>query len=147
MKGVSRNYTCIEENHDLVSDHTCIVLTISDTVITKQQPPTLTNRLTDWNGFRKQLEQKIMLQVSLKTAEQLDKEAEQFVTDLQQAAWNNTPMLKSKIPGLNYLREIREMVTDKRKARRRWQQTRSPEDKRLLNKLCKQLKQAIHEKK
>ena len=54
-------------------------------------------------------------------------------------------MLKPKLPGLNYFKEIREMVTEKRKTRRRWQQTRSPEDKRLLNKLYGQLKQVIHE--
>ena len=44
----------------------------------------------------------------------------------------------------NYLKEIREIVPEKRKARR-WQQTRSSEDKRLLNKLCVELKQVIRE--
>lgn len=53
------------------------------------------------------------------------------------------PVLKPKISGLNYLRKMREMVTEKTKERTRLQQTRSPEDKRLLNKLCGQLKQVI----
>jgi hypothetical protein len=86
-------------------------------VITKQQPTTLTNRLTDWQGFR-ELDQKIKLQVPLKTTEQLDNETEQFLIDLQQAAWNKTPVLKMKTPGLNYVREVREMVAEKRKARK-----------------------------
>jgi hypothetical protein len=48
-----------------------------------------------------------------------------------------------KTPGLNHLREVREMVVEKRKARKRWRQTRCPEDKKLLNTLCEQLKQEI----
>lgn len=132
-------------NFDLVSDHTSIVLTLSGTIIKKPQSLALNNRLTDREGFRKELEEKIKLNVPLKTKEQIDVEAEQFVVDLQQGAWNNKPKLNSKTPGLNYLREVREMVAVKRKARKKWQQTRSPENKRLLNKLCEQHKQTNRE--
>lgn len=43
------------------------------------------------------------------------------------------------------LKEIKKMVSEKRKARKRWKQTRSPGDKRLVNKLSGQLKRAIRE--
>jgi hypothetical protein len=36
LKGTSASYISIEENHNLASDHTCIVLTLSESVITKQ---------------------------------------------------------------------------------------------------------------
>ena len=46
------------------------------------------------------LKKNIKLHVSLKTTEQLDKETDQFVVDLQRATWNNTHMLKQKYRGL-----------------------------------------------
>lgn len=45
----------------------------------------------------------------------------QFVIDVQQAAWNNTPMLKLKAPNINIVKEIRKIVMEKRKARRKLQ--------------------------
>lgn len=143
LRNIVSSYASIEECFDLASDHSAIVLSLSEHVITKQQPPYLTNGKTDWDGFRAELEQKMVLKVPLKTKEQLDYEVEKLVVDLQQSAWNNTPKLKPKTSGLNYIKEIRDLVHEKRKARKKWQQTRSPDDKRLLNKLCEQLKNKI----
>lgn len=46
----------------------------------------LTNKLIDWDEFRKYIEEKINFQVTLKTAQQFDNEAEQLITDLKQTA-------------------------------------------------------------
>lgn len=143
LRGIASIYVSIEENIDLASDHIAIVLSLSESVITRKQPPHLTNKCTDWDGFRAELDQRINLSVPLKTNKQLDSEVEKLVIDLQQSAWNNTPTLKPKIPGLNYIKEVRDLVQEKRAARRRWQQSRSPDDKKWLNKLCKQLKEEI----
>lgn len=48
-------------------------------------------------------------------------------------------------PGLNYSLEIRQLVNEKRRARKRWQLNRAPQDKALLNCLCNQLKEQIAE--
>jgi hypothetical protein len=45
--------------------------------------------------------------------------------------------------GNNYLLEIRELVRDKRRARRKWQTTRNAADKTKLNNLTQQLKREI----
>jgi hypothetical protein len=37
---------------------------------------------------------------------------------IQKAAWKNTPVLKRKTMGNNYLKEIRELVAEKRRARK-----------------------------
>lgn len=143
LRGIASKYVTIEENIDLASDHTAIVLSLSESVISRTHPPKLANKLTDWEEFRKELEQRINLSVPLKANDQLDHEVEKLVTDLQQSVWNNTPILKPKTPGLNYVKEVRSMVQEKRKARKKWQQSRSPEDKRVLNKLTQQLKEEI----
>ena len=42
---------------------------------------------------------------------------------------------------------IKQKITEKRKLRKRWQNTRSPQDKAALNKAVKELKQLLYEEK
>ena len=68
-----------------------------------------------------------------RTTVQLDTEAEKLVTDIQQAAWNNTPELKRASPGFNNPMEIRDLVSKKREACKKCQLTGASEDKSILN--------------
>lgn len=145
VRKVGANYIKVEENYDLSSDHSPIIMTLSDKVIKKENNPFLVNKLTDWDGFRNELEARIRLNVPLKTCDQLEYEAEIFMNDVQQAAWANTPQIKRKTVGNNYPKEIKELVVEKRKIRRRWQQFRNPADKTMLNNLCQRLKREIKE--
>ena len=72
---------------------------LSVAVIKTSLPPLLTNKWTDWNGFKEDTEQRIELNVRLKTTVQLDMEVEKLLTDVQQAKWNNTPEFKRTSPG------------------------------------------------
>lgn len=105
----------------------------------------LTNRKTDWKAFQEDLNKNLQLNIPLKTTEQLECEAELFIANIQRAAWANTPTIKRKTVGKNYPVEIRILVPEKRKARRKWQQTRDSRDKNKLNKLTQQLKREIIE--
>lgn len=143
IKNISCNYLKIEDNFELNSDHSPIVLTLSENIIEKTCNPMLVNKKTDWQSFRTTLEAKIQLAVPLQTEEQLDYEVEKLVNDIQNSAWENTPEIKRKLKGNNYPREILELIVQKRKARKKWQQTRSAQDKTLLNNLTSQLKDEI----
>lgn len=84
----------------------------------------------------------------LKSPEYIEKEVELFITDLQRAAWNNTPAInstKNSISGIIYPFEIRQMVNEKKKIRKRWQQSRAPQHKTELNRLSNKLKERIKE--
>lgn len=70
---------------------------------------------------------------------------QKFIADIQQAAWNSTIIMQRKQAGANYPTEIKEMVVEKRKARRIWQQTRNPVDKNKLNNLTQRLRRAIQQ--
>jgi hypothetical protein len=72
--------------------------------------------------------------VPLRNEEQLDREVEKFLVDIQHSAWENTPERRTK--GNNYPKEIRDLIAEKRKARRRCHQTRDPQDKTELNNLA-----------
>jgi hypothetical protein len=94
VKNVSANYIQIDEGYDLNSDHSPILLTIGEHIITKVQNPILINKHTEWDYFNFLLETKIDLSVPLKTIDQLEDELYYFTTAIQAAAWKSTPYLK-----------------------------------------------------
>lgn len=143
LKNLSVNYCEISGSCDLSSDHSPIILTISHNIIEKQPIPTLANKYTNWVGFRVDLENRTNLSVRLKSQDELESETEKFITDIQQSVWSNTPELKRKTTGLNYPKEIKTLITSKRKARRKWQESRDPVDKKTLNRLTRELKEEI----
>jgi hypothetical protein len=112
---------------------------LSETIIKKEANPTLVNKLTNWEGFKEEVTNTIQLSRPLRTTEQLDEEVKNFMKIIQKAAWKNTPVLKTKTMGNNYPKEIRELIAEKRRARKRWQQTRTPADKTRLNNFSLQL--------
>lgn len=142
-KKISANYIDVEEEYGLNSDHSGIILTLSETVIKKESNPTLVNKYTNWEGFKEEINNNIELSVPLRTTEQLDEETENFMKIIQKAAWKNTPFITGKTRENNYPKEIRELIAEKRKARKRWQHTRAPTDKTSLNNLSQQLKREI----
>jgi len=117
IKNIPVQYLQIEESHDLNSDHSPILLTLSESIIQKENNPVLVNRHTDWKSFRQSLEDKINLIVPLRNEEQLDREVEKFLADIQQSAWENTMEIKRKIKGNNYPKEIRDLIVEKRKGK------------------------------
>lgn len=143
VRNISANFLQIEEGWDMNSDHSPIILTLSENVIKRENNPTLVNRLTDWESFKQTLEEKIDLSVPLRNEQQLDKEVEIFIKHIQLAAWDNTPNIRRRITGSNYPKEIRDLITQKRRLRRKWQQTRAPQDKTNLNNASQQLKREI----
>lgn len=62
---------------------------------------------------------------------------EHFNKCIQQSAWSSTPInTKGSLSPCSSL--IREILAEKRRARKRWQQTRFPEDKARLNSITAQ---------
>jgi len=101
------------------------------------------NRCTNWENFRQSLEEKINLRVPLRNEEQLEREVEKFLVDIQQSAWGNTPEIKGRTQGNNYPKDVRDLIAEKRQARWRWHQIRNPQDKTILNNLAQQLKKKL----
>ena len=128
-----------------------MILTICENSIQKKSVnkslPLPTNKRTNWNKFREKLEKFINLQIPIASKKQIDKEVEQLLADMhRQAAEESTP-IDDKISSRNnfYSPEIKELVLANRKARRKWQQTRHPSDKTILNRLNYELKSRILE--
>lgn len=142
-KRVSSNYISIEDNYDLNSDHSPVILKISERITEKVTKPKLTNKTTNWERFKAELELTIDLTIPLNTDDELDIAVEEFLKNIQSAAWKSTRIFKTRKTTRFYPEHIISKVKEKRKARKRWQQTRDPSHKRALNNLTKQLTRDI----
>lgn len=144
VNGISNNYTNVTSCLDICSDHTPVILTVSLSVIMKIRSPALYNKYTDWDSFRRWIENNITLNLPLKTEIDIDNATEYLTKLIQEAAWRSTPLLDSKKEtSLNYSKEIKRTISEKRKLRSIWQKYRRPEDKTKLNKCIKELKQLL----
>lgn len=145
-KHISSNCVEVEEEFDLNSDHSPIVLTMHSTAVKKERPPQLINRHTDMETFKNMVDMKIDLNTSLQTIDELEYEVQEFVTIIQQCAWENTPLLGSRIiKGNCYPVAVRELIAKRRRARRLWQSTRDPRTKIELNRITYELRKMIQD--
>lgn len=143
VRGLSRHYLKPESCHDSNSDHTPVILNVSTTLICYEQPETLYNKFTDWEGFREHIEHTIELHVSLKTPEEVE-DATSYITRLiQNACWINTPTPKRRASNGNIPLEVKEKVLEKRRLRRVWHQSRHKADKTAFNKSARELKDLL----
>ena len=146
-KGISANYINIENNYDLSSDHSPVIMTLSKSIIKKTMQLKLDNKSTNWEKVKSDLDEIIDLKVPLKTKDQLDIEVNNFVKITQETVIKHTLNTARRLSGNNYPIEIREKVAEKRKARKKWQTSRYPADKTVWNRLTHELTLAIKEHK
>lgn len=142
-KKVSSNFISTEDCHDLDSDHSAVILKLSEDIVKKATKPVLTNSSTDWVSFRLELDSKIDLSISLQTIEDLEDASEKFIKLIQDSAWANTKIRNSRKIVTTYPEHILNKVREKRRARKRWQQSRDPSDKNILNNITQQLSREI----
>ena len=87
----SPNYSEIMNDHDLLSDHTPLILTISDTLIWKAATKRLTSKLTNWEVYCEVLHNNIDLKIRLKNKNDLNTAITNFTNDIITAAKMATP--------------------------------------------------------
>jgi len=83
--------------------------------------------------------------MKLKTCEDIEIATTNFNGILQHAAQAATPAIHPLIPAHNLPSEIKRLVAIKYRARSKWQTTKAPDDRRLLNNASNKLKAALHE--
>lgn len=144
-KGISNLYTSVESSLDGSSDHTPVILTLSASIIRLEPPDALTNRRTDWLGFRNFLEDNIKLNISMKTEEEVENVCVFLTNLIQVSAWNNSPCLRHSTIVSPQSADVKTKLIEKRKLRRIWHQSQHPKDKTAYNRAAKQLKLLLQE--
>ena len=146
LKGIATTHIQIESNGDLSSDHTPIIATLSTHILHKPRPPSLISSHTNWNDFRSHITAQTRRDISLQNPDEVDDAVDTLTHLIQEAAYLSTPPAHSgKNPTHTTPLHIRDMVTQKRRARSRWQRSRNPIDKREYNLHARQLRSALQD--
>jgi hypothetical protein len=138
--GISSTYTATEPSYDLPSDHSPVTATISTTPIYIQPTPKLHNSRTNWNNYRTKLHEEINLHISLKSCTEVEEATNNFISLLQEAAQQATPIIVYKKDVVNIPLEIKKLLAEKRKERASWQRSHTPSDITAFNRLSNHLK-------
>lgn len=121
-------------------DHDPVTLCIYIHPILTRKPPCLVSARTDWLKFREKLTSEIDINSPITNINKLDKEVEKLSLQIQTAAKSSTPVAFNDSRKANPLKlppEIVDMITQKRKARRKMLDIRFFEDKEEYNRLNK----------
>jgi len=108
------------------------------------RPLTLGAKTTNWVTFQNYINENLTLKVPLKTDRDIEDYGHHVVQTIQQAAWFSTTNPHKHSNQNTCAPALRQKILDKRWLRRRWQHTRSPQDKANLNKATKELKILLH---
>lgn len=90
--------------------------------------------------------EKIVINISLKRDSEIDEAVERLNKSIQEAAWQLTPedQLQAK-QFENQSAHIKELTVIKRRARRIWQNSKKPDDKRTFRIATGSLKKSLQE--
>jgi hypothetical protein len=78
--GILPNFEVAHLCLDLSSDHSPVLVTFTSQPIRPDLPPSLRNRLTNWDYFKHLINERLLLQIPLKTTDDIE-EAVKFFTD------------------------------------------------------------------
>lgn len=145
-KGIDNLNPNVSVLSDLSSDHEPVSLELDKSPTLMQPPPTLVSRSMDWNRFKENVCLNLNPNLPLKTALDIEHAVEHFNGTIQNAAWDSNlhrreVSVSNSLP--HYPQAIRSLIQMKRRARHRWQRSRSPIDKMEFNRLTNRLKSEI----
>lgn len=135
------NIKCVS-CYDLSSDHSPSLLYVNTRHITTDQPCKLHSKKTNWHYFRYLVRTNLNTDIPLKSDDDISECVEHLIKVIQNASWNSTPQQSFNCT-IKSSAEIRKKIAEKRKSRKRWQTTKSPADKAILNKLTKDLQNLL----
>ncbi|KAL4136344.1 hypothetical protein QTP88_007892 [Uroleucon formosanum] len=136
------NYS-ISNSTDLSSDHTPVLLCLNDHYVDKTTYPTITPGKTNWNLFSKTVEAQIQLNVSLKDHSEIDAAIHSLTNIIQNSALSSSFPTHLNTKYGNLPQYLRNLITEKRRARSKWQRTHLPSDKITFNQLNCNLKNLL----
>jgi hypothetical protein len=131
--------------HDLNSDHSPIIATISTAVVIRKSTPRLHNAKTNWETYRQIIKEKANSSIKLKDHKRIELETNNRIKVLQNAAKKTTPSSDLHNTTNNIPYEIKKLIAEKIKARVTWQRTHTPDSRKRYNQTNNKLKSKLHE--
>ncbi|CAG4981213.1 unnamed protein product [Colias eurytheme] len=144
IRGLSPKFITCKTSTDLSSDHSPVEITLRRSIAETPKPCRLHSNRTNWELFRQLVAEKLELNIQLKSNPDIVEAVEHFNNCIQQSAWYATPSVGESLRKETCPKSVRELLAEKRKARKRWQSTGFPVDKKHLNYLQMKLKTLLH---
>jgi hypothetical protein len=116
-KGIPQDFAVAKSCFDLSSDHSPVLITLEAHTLNQEIQPSLKNKHTNWDDFRQLINERLTLNVFLKTEEDIEAAVKAY----------DCPIL------------IKQKIEEKRRLR-------TSESKRLLNTATQELKQLNNNK-
>lgn len=117
-----------------------VLATINATAADIIRPQAFTTQHTDWEEFCALVDQSVVLNDRLRTKDELDTAVDAFTeASVTAARYSTPPMPERKSAKLHYPLNIRELVRQRKAARKKWQRTRLPTDGIRFNVLNQKL--------
>jgi hypothetical protein len=145
-KSITQDFAVAKSCFDLSSDHSSILITLTADALNNEIEPILSNRHIHWDHFRFLVNERLTLNIPLKT-EDIEAAAKFFNATIQWGGWNATPEHKRMLEAYNCPINIKQKIEEKRRLRREWRCLQTPASKRLLNAATQELKLLLHDNK
>jgi hypothetical protein len=81
-------------------DLSLVLITLISHAMNQERQPSLSNRPTNWDDFRHLINQRLTLNVPLKSKEDIEAAVTSFNDTVQRAVWNATPELNNYTQGI-----------------------------------------------
>jgi hypothetical protein len=136
---------------ELDSDHNPVIVTLYDTGMKSDIKRTITSyKHTNWTAFRRTLDEKIKINNDIKNSEELDSETILLTKAIIETKKIHTRQITINTDAAPLPDNIKQLITAKNRARKRWQTTamgqHQDEYKRLVENVRSQIRQYTNEK-
>jgi hypothetical protein len=118
IKIISQDFAVAKSCFDLSSDHSPVLITLKAHALNQEKQPSLSNIHTNWDDFRRLINERLTSNVSLRTEEDIAASAKFLNDKIQWAGWNATPEHTLKTYDCSIL--IKQKIEEQRRLRRSW---------------------------
>jgi hypothetical protein len=114
-EGIPQVFAVAKSCFDLSSDHSPVLITLEAHALNQEKQSSLNNRHTNWDDFRKLINERLTLNVSLKTEEDIEAAVKFFNDTIQWAGWNATTECTHIVKTYNFSILIKQKIEEKRR--------------------------------
>jgi hypothetical protein len=128
-RGIPQDFAVAKLCFDLSFAHSPVLVTLEAHTLNQEKQPSLNNRHTNWDDFRQLINERLTLNVSLRTEEDIEAAVKFFNNTIQWAGWNATPEHTDTLKTYDCAILIKQKIQEKRRLRRDWHRLRTSESK------------------
>ena len=126
------NISDLEAHHELSSDHIPVVLSLAAQTKFNVNRKIYEYEEADWTKFKDLLNKRICVTSKISTREDIDKEVQKLTNNINYCIQQTIPIKKCTETRDKLPKEIENIIHQRNRERKKWQKTKTPEQKRIF---------------